>query len=178
MSKVTFDPDEPLLAELSPTRRSVIFPVLELVLITGLIWLVIGWIDAELARMSVSLLGFETVPLTALPAQVDNATAAGLVWLRRGLIVLWLILAWRRCIKHLIFRARSRMVLTDRRLITASGHLRSQIAQIPLHSVVDARAHGSTVAVYIIGQRMPVELHSVPQAKKFVRILRQQIGAL
>lgn len=156
MAKVTFDPHEVLLAELSPSRRSVFFPVLELLLVTGIIWMGIGFLDSG---------DF------SLPQPQD-------MWVRRILLLLWVWLAWRRCIKHLIFRSRSRMVLTDQRLITATGHLRSQIAQIPLANIVDARAQGGDVAVYVAGARVPIILHSVPQAKKFVRILQGQIRPL
>lgn len=172
MSKVIFDPDEPTLAELSPTRRSVIFPVLELLLITGVIWLGIGAIDRYFASVAMSNLGYELSPLSDVRLYVSNPLLTPMLWLRRGLLLLWLWLAWRRCIRHLIYRARSRMVLTDRRLITASGHMRSRIAEIPMYAIMDARSSGSTVSIFVVGQRMPVVLQSVPQAKKFARLVR------
>lgn len=172
MSKVVFDPDEPVLAELSPTRRSVIFPVLELLLITGLIWLGIGGIDRYFASVAMTNVGYEFTPLSDVRFYVNDPLLTPMLWLRRGLVVLWLWLAWRRCIRHLIYRARSRMVLTDRRLITASGHVRSRIAEIPMYAIMDARSTGSTVSIFVVGQRMPVVLQSVPQAKKFARLVR------
>ena len=39
MSKITFDPGEKVLAELSPARRSMFFPVLRLMLWTGPFWI-------------------------------------------------------------------------------------------------------------------------------------------
>ena len=77
--------------------------------------------------------------------------------------------------RHLIFRARSRMLLTDRRLITATGHLRSRIGQIPLANVVDCRSHRGDVAVYVAGARVPLVLHSVPYTRKFERLLKSQL---
>nr|WP_235700767.1 hypothetical protein [Corynebacterium auriscanis] len=66
MAKVRFEPDEVILAELSPSRRSAFFPIVELILITGLIWMAIGLIDGHIASQSVQILGFEPNPLTRL----------------------------------------------------------------------------------------------------------------
>lgn len=68
------------------------------------------------------------------------------------------------------------MVLTDQRLITATGHWRSDIAQVPLAHIVDARQRGQEVSVYVVGARMPVVLRQVPHARKFTKLLRGQIG--
>lgn len=178
MSKVTLAPDEYVLAELSPSRRSVIFPVLELVLITGVVWMLIGLVDAYFLRLASTQLGYELTPPSAVVPLVDDALAPALVWARWALLLGWVVLVWRRCVRHLVFRHRSRMLLTNQRLITATGHLRSTIAQVPLHSVVDARTQGAgTVAVYVLGARVPVVLRSVPHAKRFTRLLREHAGA-
>src|SRR5699024_12369803 len=87
-------------------------------------------------------------------------------------------LAWRRCGRQMIFRARSRMMLTNERLITATGHWRSQTAQVPLEYIVDARAKGSTVSVFVMGTRNPIVLRDVPYAKRFVRLIRSYTRAL
>lgn len=176
MSKVRFEPGEVVLAELSPSRRSAFFPILRLVLITGLIWMAIGLIDGHLASEATRLLGYEPNPLTMVGELTRNDALISLVWGRRALLVLWVILAWRQCIRHLIYRQRSRMVLTDQRLITATGHWRSDIAQVPLAHIVDARQRGQEVSVYVVGARMPVVLRQVPHARKFTKLLRGQIG--
>mgnify|MGYP000049970448 FL=1 len=161
MSKITFDPDEQILAELSPARRSMFFPVLRLLVWTGLFWMGIGALDQYMATHA-----------------LDAPTVDSFTWLRRGLLLLWLIVCWRRCVRHLVFRARSRMLLTDRRLITASGHVRSRIGQIPLANIVDCRAYRGDVAVYVAGARVPLVLHSVPYTRKFERLLKSQIKSV
>ena len=158
MSKITFDPGEQVLAELSPARRSMFFPVLRLLLWTGLFWMGIGALDQYVATNA-----------------LDAPSVEAFLGLRRGLLLLWLIVCWRRCVRHLIFRARSRMLLTDRRLITATGHVRSRIGQIPLANVVDCRSHRGDVAVYVAGARVPLVLHSVPYTRKFERLLKSQL---
>lgn len=159
MAKLSFAPEETLLADLSPQRSTMAYPVLELILITGVIWLGIGALDAYIS----------TAAGNELPV---------LRWLRISLLVAWIVFAWRRCIRHLLFRHRSRMMLTNQRLITASGHLRSQIAEVPLAHIVDARNRGSQVWIYTMGARVPLVMHNVPKAKKFVRLLRQYLRPL
>ncbi len=178
LRKIEFAPDEVILAELIPTRRSVFFPLLELLLITGVIWFGIGALDHYLDQVAVQQLGRTLPHPTDVMEQVSDQVGEMAVWARRGLLLLWVWLAWRRCIRHLVFRARSRVVLTDHRLITATGHIRSYISQVPLQHIVDARSRGSDVAVYVIGTRHPMMLRDVPYAKRFTRLIRSQVEPL
>nr|WP_238597084.1 hypothetical protein [Corynebacterium heidelbergense] len=156
--KISFHPEERILAELSPTRRSVLFPVLELLLVTALVWMGIGLVDRYLAS--------------------PEAMTEAAMWVRRLLLVAWAWLAWRRSLRFLLFRARTRIVLTDQRLLTASGHLRSWVSEIPLAHVVDARRRGSNVVVYVMGTHHPVVVQDVPHTKRFVSLLRQACGGV
>lgn len=165
MTKIRFDDDEVILAELSPSRRSIVFPVLELILVTGVVWLLIGLIDAYLADQALATTG--VVPgnpgeVADLPGVSGTASAA--VWGRRFLLVLWVWAAWRRCLRHLIRRQRSRIILTDRRLVTASGDWRSRVTDIPLAQVAEVRQRGRTVTVWVRGQYRPFRLTDVPFA--------------
>ncbi|HIW92201.1 MAG TPA: hypothetical protein H9870_11135 [Candidatus Corynebacterium avicola] len=178
MPKIRFDPDEEVLAELSPSRRSTMFPVLEFVVITGVVWLGIGLLDAYLANVATQWLGYVPEKVTTVPdliegQDVGGATAA--VWGRRALLVAWAWLSWRRCLRHLLFRFRSRMILTDRRLVTATGHLRSQIGEVPLSHIAEVRHRGSDVSVYLRGGGRPLVLRDVPFTKKFAKLLRSRI---
>lgn len=177
MPKVTCEPDEFVLADFSPKRSSLFFPVIELLLISGVIFLGIGAIDAYFDSVARSTFGTTYASALQITAMLpEDQTVLALLWARRALVVLWLWLAWRRCIRHVVYRSRSRMMLTSQRLITATGHVvRSEISEIPLRHIVDARHRGSEVAVYTMGARVPILLHNVPQAKRFVRVLREQI---
>ncbi|WP_311488674.1 hypothetical protein [uncultured Corynebacterium sp.] len=176
--KITFEPGEQILAELCPNRRSLLFPVLELLLITGVTWALIGLIDHYLDAEALRLLGYSLPVPSQLAMHVGEPLYVAAQWGRRALVVLWLFLAWRRCGRQMIFRARSRMMLTNERLITATGHWRSQTAQVPLEYIVDARAKGSTVSVFVMGTRNPIVLRDVPYAKRFVRLIRSYTRAL
>lgn len=176
--KITIEPGEKVLAELSPNRRSLTFPVLELLLITGVVWILIGMLDHYLDTEAARQLGYSLTVPSHLANVIDDPAYQAAQWGRRGLILLWLFLAWRRCGRQMIYRTRSRMLLTTERLITASGHWRSHTAQVPLSYIVDARAKGSTVSVFVMGTRNPIVLQDVPFAKRFVRLIRSHTRAL
>lgn len=178
MPKIRFSPDEEVLAELSPSRRSTVFPVLELMVITAVVWLAVGLIDSYLGGLAVNWVGYVPGNIGAVPQFLDGsdatmATAA--LWGRRLLLVAWVWLSWRRCLRHLLFRARSRMILTDRRLITATGHLRSHIGEVPLAQVADVSVRGTDVRVFLRGGGQPVLLRDVPHARRFGRMVSYRI---
>ena len=84
MAKVTIDPHEVLLADLSPQRRSVIFPVLELIVITGLIWLGVGLIDAHFDAVAQATFGVHYSPSSVVVAQLPHdQTLMVLLWLEQ-----------------------------------------------------------------------------------------------
>ncbi|MDN5581768.1 MAG: PH domain-containing protein [Corynebacterium sp.] len=178
MPKIQFAPDEQVFAELSPSRRSTLFPVLELIVITGLVWMVVGLLDSYLGGLATTWVGYVPDNIGDVPLLVgesDASTATAALWARRALLVLWVWLAWRRCLRHLLFRHRSRMMLTDRRLITATGHLRSQVGEVPLGQIVDVSAHKSEVRVFLRGGGRPLVLRDVPYARRFARMVRSRI---
>lgn len=176
MPKIRFDRGEVILAELSPSRRSVIFPVLELILATGVVWLLIGLLDAHLADEAVRVAGHVPDNLAEVPGFAGVAgSASAALWGRRVLLVVWVWVAWRRCVRHLVFRQRSRIILTDRRLVTASGDWRSRVMDIPLDEVTEVRQRGSTVNVWTRGSRVPVRLADVPYAADVAAMVDERI---
>lgn len=178
MSKIRFGAGEVILADLSPSRRSVVFPVLELILVTGVLWLGVGALDAHLATVAVTAAGYVPENLGTVPDLPGAAgTALPALWGRRVLLVLWVWAAWRRCVRQLVFRHRSRIILTDRRLITASGAWRSTVGEIPLTEIVDVRHRGGTVQVWTRGYRVPLRLPDVPWAGEFAAMLNTRITA-
>lgn len=176
MPKIRFDDGEVILAELSPSRKSLIFPVLELILATGVAWLLIGLVDAHLAMVATNAVG--TVPsnlgtVPGLPGVDTSALPA--LWARRILLIIWVWIAWRRCLRHMLFRQRSRIILTDRRLITASGDWRSRVMEIPVDQVVEVNQHGGMLSVWTRGHHAPCELKDVPHAAKVAEMLSARI---
>lgn len=93
MSIMTLRPGEYALVNVSAPYRALLFPVLELVLITGVCWMGIGWLDVTMADTTY----------------------------RNGLVVLWCLLAlWRFALP--VFRARRRrFMVTNTRVIARTG---------------------------------------------------------
>lgn len=176
MPKIRFDDGEVILAELSPSRKSLIFPVLELILATGVAWLLIGLVDAHLAMVATNAIG--TVPdnLGTVPdlPEVD-ATALPALWGRRLILIGWVWIAWRRCLRPMLFRQRSRIILSDRRLITATGNWRSRVMEIPLDQLVEVDQNGGTITVWTRGHHAPCQLLDVPNAAQVAEMLSARI---
>ncbi|MCT1409598.1 hypothetical protein QPX20_01140 [Corynebacterium accolens] len=80
-------------ADVSAPFRALVFPFLELILITGVLWIAIGWCDAE---------GVEPI-------------------LRNGLVVLWAGLSTWRFLIPLYKARRKRFIVTNRRVIVREG---------------------------------------------------------
>lgn len=163
-------PDERRLADVNPTRRTVFFPFLELILATGLIWLAIGMIDRFLATV-----GYDSPSIVM--ATAPESAYAWLVWGRRGLLLLWVLWGWRRCIRFFLYRRRTRAILTTHRLLTLSGEWRRRVVDIPLEEIAEARlGRRGSVEIYIRGARDPYVLQSMPRARRFVELVRQARG--
>ncbi|WP_394286805.1 hypothetical protein, partial [Corynebacterium kefirresidentii] len=80
-------------ADVSAPFRALIFPFLELVLITGLLWIAIGWCDVQ---------------------AVDPM-------LRNGLVAVWALLGIWRFLIPLYKARRKRFIVTNRRVIAREG---------------------------------------------------------
>ena len=93
MNLMKMRPAEYPVVDVTAPYRSLIFPVLELILITGLAWIGIGYLDAH---------GFE--------ATVRNAV-----------VVLWVILVLWRFVLPVYRARRRRFILTTTRIIARTG---------------------------------------------------------
>ena len=80
-------------ADVSAPFRALIFPFLELILITGLLWIAIGWCDVQ---------------------AVDPM-------LRNGLVAVWALLGIWRFLIPLYKARRKRFIVTNRRVIAREG---------------------------------------------------------
>ncbi|WIM72959.1 hypothetical protein QP028_04160 [Corynebacterium suedekumii] len=96
-------------ADLTAPLHTLTFPVLELILITGLCWMGIGWLDQ--------------------PGQVID------IQLRNGVVLLWALLVLWRFVLPLLRARRRRFMLTDRRIIVRAGtlHLPRRLHPAPRH---------------------------------------------
>ena len=139
--------DEVVLADVCAPLSSLTIPLLELVLITGVAWMAIGWMDVT----------------PYIDPAVRNATV--LVW---ALVALW------RFVGPVVASRRRRFIVTDKRILARGKRGVDSIPLRQIHSV--RRDHGGlTVAVY--GFAQPIRFEQVGKARAVEKTLQRALGA-
>ncbi len=126
---------------------TLVFPFLELLLITGVAWIVIGFMDQP-----------ESI--------VDTR-------LRNAVVGVWALLGLWRFVLPLIRSRRQRFVVTNKRILARSGELRPRVDSIPLHQIHSVRRHKGGINVAVYGFDRPVYFPHVGRAKRVEEILRR-----
>lgn len=134
--------------------RSFIFPVLELILITGLAWMGIGWLDANYVY------GFQ-----------------GLTE-RNAVVVLWLALVLWRFLLPLLRARRRRFIVTNHRIIARTGRFGSHADSIPLRDVAGVRKRRGGISLAIRGYDRPLYFPDLPRPKKIERVIDDSVQQL
>lgn len=134
-------PRERVVVDVSAPLRTLIFPVLETILLTGVAWIVIGYLDR---------------PEVAVSMTVRNA-----------LVGLWALgVGWRLLIP-LCRARRQRFMVTTQRIVVRGPRLGARTDEIPLRQVRGARKYGrGRVALGLIGYDRPVVFARLPRPKK------------
>lgn len=132
-------------ADLTSPLRTLTFPVLELILITGVSWMLIGWLDR---------------PDIVVEAQ-----------LRNSIVLIWFLLALWRFGLPLVQARRRRFVVTDRRVIVRAASLRTRVDSIPLREIRGVRRRRRGVSLAIAGHDRPLFFPDVPRTKKVVGLI-------
>jgi hypothetical protein len=136
-------------ADLTSPLRTLTFPVLELILVTGLSWMLIGWLDQP---------GMEADPQ-----------------LRNAVVISWVVLsAWRFGLP-LVRARRQRFVVTDRRLVVRAGSLRSRTDSIPLRDIRSVKRRRNGISLAIAGYDRPLHFPDVPRAKKVTALIENSL---
>ena len=143
------DEDEEVIIDTNPTFGGLIWPLMELMASTGIIWLVIGLIDK------------------------NPTTATDLAPLRTILMLVWLfILLWRVAMPALRW-LRKRFILTDRRILLRNGLVRANVSSIDLRSVRGVRRKGSNLLLATYGFGEPVLVPNVPSCRKVAKLVHR-----
>lgn len=140
---------EEILLDTNPSFSRFVWPFLELMAITGLCWLTIGFMD------------------NAVNAASDFGSARMLV------VIAWLVLvAWRVGLPVLHWLG-ERFVLTNRRILVRRGLLRRRVTSIDLLSVMYVARNGSTLILETspFGQRIAIV--DVPSSRKVAKMVNR-----
>ena len=138
---------EVLLADTCGPLSGLVFPLLELIVLTGVCWMGIGWMDAH---------GVDPV-------------------FRNLVVVLWGLLAAVRFVLPVVSTRRRRFVVTDRRVLARGG--RGGADSIPLQQIHSAHRERGGLTLSVYGFDRPLRYPGVGKAKKVERVRNGRIGA-
>lgn len=123
MSKIKLGRGEVVLADMAPPMTALVFPFLELIVITALSWMAIGWMDAN---------------------GVDVA-------FRNAAVAVWAVLALWRFVLPLVRSRRQRFVVTNKRVLYI-GRGRSESIPLAQIRGARRYRGGMSIAVFGYGQ--------------------------
>ena len=143
------DDDEDVIVDTNPVFGRLTWPLLELALITGVIWLLIGLIDG---------------PKIA-PGDMQG--------IRDLLLISWpLLIAWRVG-KPVAEWLGERFVLTDRRIILRRGLLRPRVITVDLRSVRGVDRRGNVLQLRVNPFGPPMAIRDVPATRKVAKMVNR-----
>ena len=147
------DWDEHVLVDVRAPLREMFFPFLEMISITGGLWIIIGWFDAaDAGRYGVG-------PLNLPPE-----------W-RNGFVFLWGMLILWRFVLPLLRKRRRRMIVTDRRILFRDDGFWTRPQTILMSSVTWAEKERGQLAVYLRDSDLPVYYQGLPKLRKVAEMI-------
>lgn len=144
---------EQIYVDLTAPLSTLIFPVLELIIITGVCWMGIGFLDQRPGLDG-------TNPASLFPPGTRDAVLA-----------LWALLVTWRFLIPVIRKRRQRLTITDRRLLVRPSGVCTRYDSIPLSYVQGFQRRRGSVFLIVGGQERPYVLRDIPKAKKVESIL-------
>lgn len=157
MSVMRMAPGEHKLADVTAPMRALTLPVLELIIITGLAWMGIGWMDAH------GIPSIADTPLGEYPTT------------RNGLVGLWAVgVAWRFILPVMRHR-RKRFILTNQRIIARPGNLGGRPDNIWLGDVLGVRRRRGGISLAIRGYEQGVFMPDVAKNKQIEKLIHSQL---
>ncbi|MDO5030514.1 MAG: PH domain-containing protein [Corynebacterium sp.] len=141
------DPREVILLDTNPTFGRLIWPLLELMVITGVCWLLIGFIDSP------------------------NIAPGDMQGVRQLLMLAWLLLILWRVVRPVFRWLGERFVLTDRRIILRRGVLRPQVVSIDLRSVRAVNRKGAVLYLHTRHYGPPLAVEDIPSTRKVAKLV-------
>lgn len=134
--------DELVLADVTAPLSSLLYPLLELILITGVAWMAIGWMDVT-------------------PA-VDSAV-------RNAAVGVWAVLVAWRFVWPVVRSRRQRFVVTDRRVLVRGR--RGAVDSIPRAQIQSARRARGGIDLQVYGFGRPLHYDGVGKARQVERLI-------
>jgi len=137
---------EIVLADVCAPLSSLTIPLLEVIMLTGVAWMAIGWMDVT----------------PGVDSLLRNAVVG--VW---ALIVLW------RFVGPVMASRRRRFVVTDKRIL-ARGK-RGAVDSIPHRQIHSVRRHRGGISVAVYGYDRPIYFERVGKSRAVEKVLQAQL---
>lgn len=153
MGLMRLGPDEWVRADMTAPARTLVFPFLETVATTGVLWMAIGYLDNPSVAWSEPIL-------------------------RNLLVAVWALLFVVRFLVPVLKARRKRFIVTNHRVIARAPGLRSKVDSIPLRQIHSARRYRGGISVAVFGLDRPVYFPEVPKTKKMEAMIAQSLRAL
>ena len=159
MANPKLTPGEHILVNVTATMRAMLFPTLELLLITGLGWMIIGYFDR-------------------IPTYDELGVQTGLTLSVQGrnmLVVAWMVLGFLRFVLPLVRTCRSRLVVTTSRVLLRAPGLTTSLDTILLVGICNASRRGNHLIVNTHGFG-PILIRNMPRTKKIAQTINDAIA--
>lgn len=150
-------PHEYCYLDLTSPLSTMIFPLIETLVWTGLCWIAVGYFDR-------------------LPNEVGYVPASDLPHSLRSLLVLvWLVvLVWRFILP--LARARMwRLMVTNQRIMSRPAALSGKVESLELGYVYRVRRKRKQLLVEVAGRGLPLVFYDVPKTKKVADVINRQL---
>ncbi|AZA10848.1 hypothetical protein [Corynebacterium gerontici] len=138
---IRISPDEEIRADITAGFGALLYPVLELIVITGVCWMAIGWMDRDQTFLDPGSL------------------------MRNGVVALWFVLVLLRFVLPVVAARRRRIIVTNQRIIARDAGLGSRVDAIYLSSIRHVGRKRKDITLSVAGLDHLVLLESVPKAK-------------
>ncbi len=155
---------EYVIVDTNPNFSQLLWPLLEVLALTGVIWLIIGLMD-------------HSVFAGPAEAMAADPTAGGSP-LRTGLIALWLILAAWRAAKPTAEWLSHRLVVTNFQIILRQGVFRRHCTIYDLRSIGNVEKQKKSVVLTVYPYGVPIAIDGIPKPRKVAKAIRQAIQQL
>lgn len=143
-------PDEQVLVDMTAPTSALVFPFLEVILLTGVAWMGIGWLDNPYNLPEVATGVFDPVLL------------------RNSVVTVWLVLVVWRFVLPLLRSRKQRFIVTNQRIVARPAKLTAKVDSIPLGQVLDVARRRKGISLAVRGFSYPLYFGGVPKSKKVV----------
>lgn len=152
MAGIRLQQGEEVRVDVTAPLTRLMLPVCELLLITGLCWMGIGFLDKS-----------------ALDPNNDPT-------MRNGVVLLWAVLSCWRFALPVVRARKERIIVTNQRIILRAPGLMGAKESIPFHAVRYIGRIRKNISLAVAGYSRPILLPNVAKAKYVVNEIEQHIG--